>query len=288
MGRGIPFQSFRVYPTEHDMRTTFLTITCWLAMTLCSHARDAIPTLWQIGRTDARAAQFALAPGDYARFLQDFGSSDRAYYVGLSKPESDWPYVLPGPLDGWGGSSGNGRWDQMNTLPIGFVLAQSATAGSCALILNIADTHPQHPPRLRIIVNGAVFERELQMGGSEDSLRGKLSSAKPQVVELQFPATLLKVGYNEIALRSTSGSWLLFDALRLEAPAEVRLAPVANTVIRSVSTTAYAVSASRKTPATIRLEVFRAGTPGQLQVQIDDAPSQVLETEPGAVHNPVS
>ena len=233
-----------------------------------------LPTLWQIGQTDKNVAEFALAPGDYARFLQDFGSADRAYYIGLSKPGSDWPYVLPGPLDGWGGSSGNGRWDQMNTLPVGFVLAQAATAGQCALILNIADTRPQHPPRLRITVNGAVFERELRKGGNEDSLRGNLGAAKPQVVEVEFPATLLKVGYNEIALRSTSGSWLLFDALRLEAPAEVKLAPVANTVVRSVSTTAYAVSASRKTPATVRLEVFRAGGPGQLQVQIEDAPSQ--------------
>jgi Polysaccharide lyase family 4, domain III len=169
----------------------------------------------------------------------------------------------------------------MNTLPIGFVLAQAATAGQCALILDIADTHPQRPPRLRLTVNGAVFDRELRSGGSEDSLRGNLNSAKPQVVEVKFPATLLKPGYNEIALRSTGGSWLVFDALHLEAPAEVRLASPANTVIRSVSTPAYAVSASRKAPATIRVEVFRAGAPGKLQVQIERGTSQVLETEPG-------
>ena len=263
------------------MKTTFLAIACWLAATLSSHARATIPTLWQIGRTEGNAARFALAPGDYARFLESFGSPDHAYYIGLSKPERDWPCVLPGPVDGWGGSSGNGRWDQMNTLPIGFVLAQAATAGQCALILNIADTHPQSPPRLRITVNGVIFERELPIGGSEESLRGNLSLAKPQVVEVEFRATLLKPGYNEIALRSTSGSWLVFDALRLEAPAEARLAPLANTIIRSVSTAAYAVSTSRKTPATIRLEVFRAGAPGQLQVQIGDGLGQVIVTEPG-------
>jgi predicted alpha-1,2-mannosidase len=263
------------------MKMILLAITCWLAMTPPSHARDAIPTLWQIGRADASVAEFALAPGDYARFLQDFGSPDRAYYIGLSEPQMDWPYVLPGPLDGWGGSSGGGRWDQMNTLPIGFVLAQVATAGQCALVLNIADTHPQRPPRLRITINGTVFDRELRPGGSEDSLRGNLGSAKPQVLEVEFPTTLLKPGYNEIALRSTGGSWLVFDAVRLETPVEVRLAPVAKTVIRSVMTTAYAVSASKKTPATIRLEVFRAGTSGRLKVEIENGGSQELDTASG-------
>ncbi len=263
------------------MKTTFLAIACGLAMMLPSRARDAIPTLWQIGRPDASVAEFALSPGDYARFLQRFGSPDRAYYIGLSKPESDWPYILPGPSDGWGGSSGNGRWDQMNTLPIGFVLAQAATTSQCALVLNIADTRPYRPLRLRITVNGSVFDRELDPGGSEDSLRGNLTSAKPQVLEVEFPAALLKAGYNEIALRSTGGSWLVFDALRLEAPAGVKLAPPANTVIRSVSPTAYAVSDSKKTPATIRLEVFRAGSPGRLKVEIENGGSQELETQPG-------
>lgn len=263
------------------MKTTFLVIVYWLAMTLPSRAAELHQPLWQIGRADASAAEFALSPTNYTAFLQQFGSPDHAFYVGVSQPDSDWPYVLPGPLDGWGGSSGHGRWDQMNTLPIGFVLAQAATAGDCALVLNIADTHPEHPPQLRITINGTVFDRELRPGGSEDSLRGDLNSAKPQVVEVKFPATLLKPGYNEIALRSTGGSWLVFDALSLEAPAEVKLAPVAKTIVRSVSTTAYAVSARKKTPATIRLEVFRAGAPGKLKVEIANAPNQVLETQPG-------
>ncbi len=267
--------------TAMKTKAISLTLGFALAASVAGRAAEALPPLWQIGQTDHRAAEFALSPTNYASFLQQFGSPDRAYYVGFSKSESDWPYLLPGPLDGWGGSSGNGRWDQMNTLPIGFVLAQAATAGQCALILNIADTHPQRPPRLRITVNGTVFDRELRAGGSEDSLRGNLGLAKPQVVEVEFPASLLRPGYNEIALRSTGGSWLVFDALRLEAPAEVRLASPASTVIRSVSTTTYAVSASKKMPATIRVEVFRAGTPGPLQVQIEDGPSQVLETESG-------
>jgi hypothetical protein len=81
---------------------------------------------------------------------------DRAFYVGLSRPQDDWPYVLPGPPDHWAGSHSNARtqWDQMNTLPIGFVLERAGFAGSCQLTIGIRDSSPKAPPRLRIAVNG--------------------------------------------------------------------------------------------------------------------------------------
>jgi hypothetical protein len=85
-------------------------------------------------------SEFALAPTNHASFLQYFGSPDGAYYIGLSKPESDWPCVLPGPLDSWGGSGDNGRWDQMNTLPIGFTLEQAPSAGRCTFVVDLWHT----------------------------------------------------------------------------------------------------------------------------------------------------
>jgi predicted alpha-1,2-mannosidase len=242
---------------------------------------ETVPALWQIGKPDGSFAEFALAPGDYRRFLQQFGSPDHAYYIGLSKPESDWPYVLPGPLDTWAGSADNGRWDQMNTLPIGFVLEQAPAGGRCVLTIDLCDTHPQHPPRLRITVNGARFERALGAGGSEDSLSGNLHSARKQSIRIDFPFSLLRRGYNEISLRSTLGSWLIFDALRLETGGEARLAVLTDTVVRSVSTAPYAVSANEKTPATIRVEVFHTGSPGKLKVEIANGETHELTTEPG-------
>ena len=82
-----------------------------LAASLVCSGADARQPLWQIGQAYNRAAEFALAPTNFPQFLLRFGSPDRAYYVGLSKPESDWPYVLPGPMDPWAGSSDNGRWE---------------------------------------------------------------------------------------------------------------------------------------------------------------------------------
>ena len=254
---------------------------CALIALAAGRAAETPQLLWQIGQADHSGAEFALAPTNYASFLEWFGSPDRAYYIGLSKPESDWPYLLPGPLDEWGGSSGNGRWDQMNTLPIGFTLERAATNGTCALILELCDTHPARPPRLRLAVNEEYFEQDLPPGGSEESVRGNWQAGKPLSVRFDFPAALLRPGYNELALRSTKGSWLVFDALRFEAPADAKLAPPASTVVRSVSAAPYAVSGNRKTPATLRVEVFRAGGPGKLKLTIGNSAPVALDTAPG-------
>lgn len=229
-------------------------------------AAQASKTLWQIGQTDHSAAEFALAPTNYAHFLERFGKAENAFYPGISSAQTDWPYVLPGPLDQWAGNGYGGRWDQMNTLPIGFVLAAVPAGGVCTFALDLCDTHALVPPTLRIVVNGTVFECELPKGGSDDSLLCRPGAGKAYSLRLEFPAALLRRGYNEIALRSVRGSWLIFDALKLETPAGAELAAPANTVVRSVTAAPYAVSSDRKTPATIRVEVFHAGAPAQLKI----------------------
>jgi predicted alpha-1,2-mannosidase len=242
--------------------------------------------LWQIGEPDASSSEFALPPTNYTDFQERFGSPDHAYYIGISSPKEDWPCVLPGPLDRWAGSFFNERtqnhWDQMNTLPIGFVLNDVSTEGQCVFTITLCDVSPQDAPRLRVTVNSAIFERDLAAGGSEDSLRGDFTKAKPQTVQFEFPSKLLKRGYNEIALRSTRGSWLVFDALRLDAPPGINLASnLSSTVIRRVSVAPYAVSREGATPATVRVEVFRKDSSGNLTVQFDSRKVREIALEPG-------
>ena len=243
-------------------------------------------TLWQIGTEDKSDSEFALAHGDYTNFPGKFGHPENAFYIGLSDPQTDWPCVLPGTFDGWAGSRENKArgliWDEMNTLPIGFVLDQVSTNGQCLFTIAFCDSSSKNPPRIRITVNGTIFERKLLPGGgSDNSLKGDLSRAKPQSIEVEFPSSLLKPGYNEIALRTSEGDWCLFDALRLDAPADIKLAPSSQTVIRSVSAPPYAVSSKRKTPATVRIEVYRNETPGNLEVQLGDGKTRDEPLQPG-------
>ncbi len=252
---------------------------------LSLRAEVPVKPLWEIGRADHSDAEFALAPGSYARFMENFGRPEHAFYVGLSNPQYDWPYILPGIVDVWSGSRTNARnhlqWDQMNTLPIGFVLDHVGVDGHCVFIIDFCDANPQRPPRLRITINGAIFERDLRPGGSARAINGNLAGAKPQTVEVAFPCSLLRRGYNEIALRPTRGSWCIFDSLRLVVPDGIKLAPTRQTVIRAVSSAPYAVSANARTPATIRLEVFRHGSPGVLQIQIGNEKAQKISLERG-------
>jgi predicted alpha-1,2-mannosidase len=257
-----------------------LILICLLALCLPAAAQTS-ETLWQIGRTDHSAAEFALAPTNYTAFLEHFGKPENAFYPGISQAKTDWPYVLPGPLDQWAGSGDNGRWDQMNTLPIGFVLDAVPSQGTCAFVIDLCDTHYSAPPTLRITVNGTIFERDLPKGGSDDSLMCRPGVGREYSLRLEFPVSLLRRGYNEIALRSVRGSWMVFDALRLEAPAGTQLAAPSDTVIRSVTAAPYAVSSNHKTQATIRVEVFHAGAPEKLKVEIARHKAVELEVEPG-------
>ena len=249
---------------------------------LCGSSKGDAP-LWELGKLDGGSAEFALGSGGYARFLERFGRVDRAFYVGLMDPKVDWPAILPGPRDAWAGSyvSGDTRWDQQNTLPIGFVLRDASKTGTATLRVAVLDAHSQAPPRLRVTVNKVAFDRDLSPGGGDGSLRGDFSRAKPRVVEVEFPINLLRAGYNEVALRSLSGSWLIFDSIRLDAPEGTALAPVSTTVVRSIAAAPYARLLDPKTPATVQVEVFRAGEAGTVEVEVGPDRRERFNTQPG-------
>ena len=76
-------------------------------------------TIWQIGKADGSANEFALAPGGFKKFLEhDFGFEDKFYLIGHSKVDHDFPYVLAGPADTWGGTWPTSGWrtNQVNIL----------------------------------------------------------------------------------------------------------------------------------------------------------------------------
>ncbi len=168
--------------------------------------------LWEIGKEDRDTREFALAPGRY----EDF-AADAVFVVGESDPAKDWPYVHPGPSDDWAGGVAN-------AFTILFGLKQPPS-GECVLGVALVDTQEKNPPKLKVDVNGRVFEKDLPPGAGDDSVRGQPAKGKPQRFEVAFPAGLLKAGDNAIRIVNEEGSWVLYDALSLRAPG-ARLAPV--------------------------------------------------------------
>ena len=113
------------------MKTIQLFLSAALLAVWQSASAANSQTLWQIGRSDNDTAEFALARTNYLEFPGLYGSPDDLYFIGHSNPKEHWPYMLPGNVDEWAGSTHWGG-DRMWMLPIGFELEAKPDA-ACRL-----------------------------------------------------------------------------------------------------------------------------------------------------------
>ena len=216
--------------------------------------------LWQIGKPDHDNAEFALAPGGYAQFKHD-----AFFIVGKSDAKQDWPYVQPGPNDAWAGG-------RQHTFTVLFGVQQPVAQGTCKLKFDLLDTQSPSPPRLRIEVNGQSFERQMPAGGGDASVEGEPARGKPHHFDVEFPATLLKAGNNEIAVTTMSGCWMLYDCLALETPAEAKFAPVVNAAsVQSVEAQPALLEKNGKLFQPLELSLLYVGEAREASVNLDGA-----------------
>ena len=103
-----------------------------MAALLSTTHSQAGNVLFEIGTKDNSAAEFALYPGKYKNFLMGF-SGVKHFAVGYSRPSSNWPYVLPGPKDNWGGGGYWAGYHPRHFPIINFQLAQAKAEGNCQL-----------------------------------------------------------------------------------------------------------------------------------------------------------
>ena len=198
-------------------------------------------TLWQIGKEDNSSAGMALAPRAYTDFLKnDFGWKNRYYLVGYSKPETDWPYVLPGPTDSWAGTGPNSgiRSQMLNIL---FGIETLPANSRFKLVVSVLGYQGSAPPLVKILVNGKSHEFQLPKAQADSSLSGDESHSNPYKINIPITGASLYEGSNEISLTSLEGSWLMFDQVRLEGSETVKLIVAKNVFLRSVCAADYEV-----------------------------------------------
>ncbi len=250
---------------------TFLSSLALLGA-ISSVAADS-QVLWQIGKVDHNDAEFALAPGSYAQFKDD------AFFIaGKSDAKRDWPYVQPGPADAWAGS-------RPHTFTIVFGLAQPPTAGACKLALDLLDTHSQSPPKLSIEINGRSFERQLPPGAGDASLQGEPARGKAHHWDVQFPATLLRGGNNEVAITTMAGSWILYDAMALETPPGLESAPVMGGAnLRSVEAQPALLEKNGKRFQPLDVAVFCVGDAREVSVNLGELELSRVQLRGGLQH----
>jgi len=222
------------------------------------------PLLWQIGKPDRDDAEFALAPRDYARF-----DADGFYVVGRSDPARDWPYAQPGPVDAWGGG-------RPHTFTVVFALEGAPKSGECRLRLGVIDTQAAAPPKLVVRINGHDFNHSLEGGAGDASIQGNPAAGRPRTVEIGFPAGHLVAGDNHLQITTVSGSWLVYDWLGLQAPADARLGSVQGaTVVDAIQPVRAVREAAGRLmqPLQVRIRHFDAPADAQVRVEgIDPVP----------------
>lgn len=243
-----------------------------------SEKKQDTGVIWQIGIKDSSAVEFALAPGDYQKFLnEDFGWEDRFFLVGKSNSKEDFPYILPGPNDGWGGTSGTAGI-RTHVLNILFRMKSVPDRGDWKLIIDILDTHKDRPPYFKATVNGKSWKYILPKGGGDESLSGNYNKSKQYTIEIPLDAGLIQRGGNEINLTNLEGSWLIFDAITLEGPSTATLdGTTGPAYLRSVEAASYQIAETQSQPLLVDLEHL-SGTP-KVEVTVDGEKilEQVLE-----------
>lgn len=250
------------------MRRQHAILLMLFVYTVLGYGNSRKSVIWQIGNEDRSAAEFALAPNHYEQFLEnDFGWEDRYYLVGKSNLKEHFPYVLPGPADRWGGTSGTAGI-RTHVLNILFRMKKGSDNGEMKLIINILDTHPASPPYFKVTVNGCSWKYLLPKGGGDASLSGNYDKCVPHSIEIPLEKGLIKEGGNEVTLTNLEGSWLIFDAIRLEGTTNAVIEDqIGNAYLRGVEVAQYQTVDPPAQPLLIDLEHLE-GSP-QVEVSLD-------------------
>jgi len=249
----------------------------WIFMVIVLAAAPCVgaeTTLWQIGEFDNNTAEFAFGPKDYQAYRHP-----GLFIVGASDAKRDWPYVQPGTVDG-GWAPGTPQTFE------GHFALEAAPTKACTLLVDLVDTHSVDPPELRIAVNDESWEFRTPKGGGDASVFGDPSKGREHIIEVSVPAHALRAGNNCVSVTTVRGSWVLWDALRFDAPKGTKLSEVeARTEIRSIRAEPALVWHDGKERQPITLDIAHLGIPVDVQVCADDAKTVVhLKAGTQSVH----
>ncbi len=161
--------------------------------------------VWQIGKADNSYVEFAIA-GKYGEYTKAF-PGDVTFRVGSDEAGKAWSFIQPGPADAWAGS-------RPRTFRILFDMA-APPSGALRLVMDLVNTHSGAPPRVQVSVNGQSAQFQTPHGGSDDSLTNP-AAGREHILCVPFAGDLLKSGTNTIEITTVTGSWMLYDAVRLE------------------------------------------------------------------------
>lgn len=241
-------------------------------------------SLWRIGTNDRSPSEFALAPDGYKAFLEnDFGHEDRFYLVGFSDPTTDFPYVLPGPADTWGGTWPTSGW-RTHEVNILFGLKNDPSDGDYRLKIHLTDYAGAFPPLVKVRINGQTEKIRLVKPSNDLinfpkpkldqppidtlSLTGILAEATPTMIEVAVHDGMLKSGGNEVTITILEGSWIMFDQVALEGPLAELVEPD-GLFVRNVRAAEYEIASETENAQPLLVNVEHLDGEPLLEVELD-------------------
>ncbi|RQO66302.1 hypothetical protein DBR43_29185 [Pedobacter sp. KBW06] len=247
------------------MKKTGLLLICAL---FCLSAYGQTHTVWQIGKQDNSAAEFALASDGKGGFLADFGGENTVFSIGYSTPQKHWPYLLPGPLDSW---AGGGYWSGFypRHFPrIVFNLKDPVAKGSCRLLIDFQEVNAKQPTVLRVEINGHRRELDLPAG-------------KGTTVSVEIPENWLKKGLNTIQMGMISGSWASFDDIRMEGSRGLRIEDISSSLVLSAKAASFELKQGNKRVQPLLVDIIQMDKEKAVRISIAGLPSVTKTIEKG-------
>jgi len=169
--------------------------------------------LARVGEFDGKGSELLFSPASYAKIPTTYPTAIITYTQGVDQPGTGWPYLLPGPGDGWAGRK---VYRVLWTVPL-------ATAPTTPVDLAawLIDT-TRLGGVLTVRVNGAEVQRvTLAKGATLGSRNADATLPNSTMVrayhEFALPEGALVAGTNVVEFELTEGGWVAWDAVGLYA-----------------------------------------------------------------------
>ncbi len=225
--------------------------------------------IWKIGENDNAASEFALAPNGYTEYIaNDFGWEDKYFLVGTSKVDKDWPYIIPGTSDTWGGTWGTSGW-RSSTLNILFGIDKLPNKGNWKFTVDILDCNSEDLPLFKVTINGESWKYRIPVINKNNHIDSLVNDSSEYLLEISIPPGLIKKGGNEINLTTLEGSWIIFDQVKLEGPKGTILTENEDIYLRKVMAADYEIETENNTAQPLLIDVEHLSGQQELDVFLD-------------------
>jgi len=232
---------------------------------LSASGQDGV--IWELGKSDGSGSEFALSPAGFKDFLaHDFGYEDNYFIIGQSKLEQDFPYVLPGPANAWGGTGGTSGI-RTHFLNLYYQLTEIDQKGKYILEIEFVNSDTKTRPTVQIAINGRLYNFDLKNGNGQaeptPTENGK------EKISIDIKPDLLTDGFNQITITSLKGGWIAFDAFKLLGPAKSKLKTDYTSVVKTVQASDFESTNGSAKVQNILIELLRLKDDQEVKILVD-------------------